>query len=61
MYESITHCFYIINEAKVVSLVAWLLNLFCLRLTYYLAIISPRLNTGSLLRITGLRVSLNYL
>ena len=48
-------------EAKTVSLVAWLLNLFCLRLTYYLAIISPRLNTGSVLEITGLGVSPNYL
>lgn len=44
-----------------VSLNAWALYLSCLRLTYNLTIISPRLDTGFLLGITRLGVSPNYL
>ena len=44
-----------------VSLSAWALYLSCLRLTYNLTIISPRLDTGFLLGITRLGVSPNYL
>ena len=44
-----------------VSLSAWALYLSCLRLTYNLAIISPRLDTGFLLGIARLGVSPNYL
>ena len=43
-----------------VSLNAWALYLSCLRLTYNLTIISPRLDTGFLLGITRLGVSPNY-